>query len=102
MGFSFRKSFRIAPGIRVNLSKGGVGISGGVKGLRVGIGPRGTQLTAGRGGFLYRKKLGGFSGQSKATGASGKSSLVPGLMIAIVLLLAVIGLLVWYVLRVRA
>jgi hypothetical protein len=68
----------------------------------VGIGPRGTQLTAGRGGFLYRKKLGGFSGQSKATGASGKSSLVPGLMIAIVLLLAVIGLLVWYVLRVRA
>lgn len=35
MGFRFRKSFKIAPGIRLNLSKSGIGMSAGVKGFRV-------------------------------------------------------------------
>ena len=35
MGFRFRKSFKIAPGIRLNLSKSGIGASVGVKGFRV-------------------------------------------------------------------
>lgn len=35
MGFRIRKSFKIAPGIKLNLSKKGLGMSAGVKGLRV-------------------------------------------------------------------
>ena len=45
--------------MRVNLSKSGVGLSSGVKGLRVSTGPRGTYLNAGRKGLYYRKKLSG-------------------------------------------
>ncbi|MGI6286605.1 tetratricopeptide repeat protein [Neomoorella humiferrea] len=42
MGWRFRKSVRIAKGVRLNLSKRGVGVSVGGKGFRVGIGPRGA------------------------------------------------------------
>ena len=45
MGFRFRKSLKLGGGFRLNLSKSGVGISGGVKGARVSIGPRGTRTT---------------------------------------------------------
>ena len=37
MGLRFRKSFKIAPGVRVNVSKKSVGISAGVKGARVSV-----------------------------------------------------------------
>jgi hypothetical protein len=37
MGFRFRKSFKIAPGMRMNLSKSGIGISVGSKYGRVSI-----------------------------------------------------------------
>lgn len=43
MGFSFRKSKKIAPGLRLNLSKSGLGLSAGVRGARVGKNtPRGA------------------------------------------------------------
>ena len=45
MGFRFRKSIKLFGGLRLNLSKSGVGISGGVKGARVSIGPRSTRTT---------------------------------------------------------
>jgi len=35
MGFRFRKSFRIFPGIRINLSKTGIGASLGFRGFRL-------------------------------------------------------------------
>lgn len=35
---------QVGPGIRLNLSKRGVGVSFGVKGGRVSVGPRGTRL----------------------------------------------------------
>ena len=47
MGFRFRRSFRIASGLRLNLSKRGIGLSTGVRGLRVGLGPRGPYVSAG-------------------------------------------------------
>lgn len=56
MGFFFRKSVRVGP-LRFNLSKSGVGVSTGIKGLRVGIGPRGNYIHAGAGGFYYRTTL---------------------------------------------
>ncbi|HEY8347660.1 MAG TPA: DUF4236 domain-containing protein [Symbiobacteriaceae bacterium] len=45
MGFRFHKSFKIAPGVRLNLSKRGLGVSIGVKGARVSIGPSGVRRT---------------------------------------------------------
>lgn len=37
MAFRFRRSVKLAPGIRLNLGKRGVGISAGVRGLHVGV-----------------------------------------------------------------
>lgn len=56
MGFGFKKSKKLG-GIRLNLSKSGLGISYGVKGLRVSTNAKGTTLYGGRGGLYYRKKL---------------------------------------------
>lgn len=56
MSLNFRKSIKAGP-FRINLSKSGIGVSAGVKGLRVGKGPRGSYLHAGRGGVYYRKNL---------------------------------------------
>ena len=47
MGFGFRKSFKIAPGVRLNVSSKSVGISAGVKGLRYSVNSRtGSRVTA--------------------------------------------------------
>jgi hypothetical protein len=56
MGMYIRKAIRVGP-IRFNLSKSGVGISAGVKGLRIGTGPRGNYIHAGRHGLYYRQSL---------------------------------------------
>ncbi len=56
MGFYFRKSVKFGP-VRLNLSKSGVGVSGGVKGFRVSTGSRGTYLNAGTNGLYLRKRL---------------------------------------------
>lgn len=58
MPFFLRKAISTGP-FRFNLSKSGVGLSVGVKGLRFGLlGPRGNYIYAGRGGLYYRKSLG--------------------------------------------
>lgn len=57
MPFYIRKSVSAGP-FRFNFSKGGVGVSVGVKGLRIGTGPRGHYIHAGRGGLYYRASLG--------------------------------------------
>jgi S-DNA-T family DNA segregation ATPase FtsK/SpoIIIE len=56
MGFFLRKSIKFGP-FRINLSKSGIGMSGGIKGARISAGPRGTQLNVGRKGLHYRKQL---------------------------------------------
>ncbi|MBZ5752605.1 DUF4236 domain-containing protein [Metabacillus rhizolycopersici] len=45
MGLNFRKSFKVAPGVRVNVSKSGVGASFGGKGLRYSVNSRGQRRT---------------------------------------------------------
>ncbi len=58
MGMSFRKSMKIG-GMRVNLSKSGIGVSTGIKGLRVGVNAKGkSYVSAGTHGMYYRKTLG--------------------------------------------
>lgn len=58
MGLSFSRSVRFG-GVRFNFSGSGIGVSAGIKGLRVGTGPRGAYISAGVGGFRYRTSLGG-------------------------------------------
>lgn len=61
MGFGFRKSIRLGKGVRLNLSKSGVGISAGVKGFRVSTGPKGSRVTTSipGTGIYYSEKIGG-------------------------------------------
>lgn len=56
MGIYIRKALRVGP-LRFNLSKSGIGVSGGIKGLRLGTGPRGNYIHMGQGGLYFRKSL---------------------------------------------
>jgi hypothetical protein len=47
MGFYIRKALRVGP-LRFNLSKSGIGVSAGIRGLRLGTGPRGNYVHMGR------------------------------------------------------
>lgn len=47
MGFRFRKTIRILPGIRLNVSKSGVSTSLGRPGATINIGPGGARGTVG-------------------------------------------------------
>lgn len=46
MGLRFRKSVKIAPGVRLNIGKKSVGISAGVKGYRKSINSSGRVTTS--------------------------------------------------------
>lgn len=56
MGLFFRKIKKLGL-FNVNFSKSGIGISCGVKGLRVGFNSKGPYVSAGRNGVYYRKSL---------------------------------------------
>ncbi len=56
MGFYIRKSIKVGP-LRFNLSKSGIGVSAGIRGLRFGTGPRGNYVHMGRYGLYYRQTL---------------------------------------------
>src|SRR4051794_36166717 len=47
MGFRFRRTLQIVPGIRLNLSQSGTSVSLGGRGLHYTIGPKGTRTTVG-------------------------------------------------------
>jgi hypothetical protein len=58
MSWSFRKSVKIAPGVRLNLGKRSAGVSVGRRGLRVSANSRGRRgLTASLLGLVFRRKL---------------------------------------------
>jgi len=60
MGFRFRRSIRLAKGLRINLSKSGAGLSVGHRGATVNFGPKGERVTAGLPGtgLSYSKTIG--------------------------------------------
>lgn len=74
MGWGFRKSFRLGKGIRINLSRSGVGVSVGVRGFRIGIGPRGPYSSVSAGGFIYRTGLGRSRRTSSESSAGGSGT----------------------------
>jgi len=58
MGWFFRKSFRLLPGIKLNLSKSGPRLSVGVPGGRASIGMDGkTRIYGGVGPVKYQKTV---------------------------------------------
>lgn len=56
MGWSFRKSLRLLPGIRINLSKSGPRLSVGVPGVRASIGVDGKARVYGSAGPIRYQK----------------------------------------------
>lgn len=66
MGFRFRRTIKIAPGIRLNLSKSGVSTSIGKRGATVNLSKRGTYGTIGLPGtgLSWRGKLGSSKSRS--------------------------------------
>jgi hypothetical protein len=47
MGFRFRRTLKIMPGVRLNLSRSGASVSMGPRGFHYTVGPKGTRVTAG-------------------------------------------------------
>lgn len=73
MGLRYRKSFKIAPGVRVNLSKKGVGMSVGTKGARYSVsstGRRTTTIGIPGTGLSYSKSRGGGKKSANKTAVS--------------------------------
>jgi hypothetical protein len=56
MSIYLRKSIQVGP-LKFNLSGSGIGISGGVRGFRVGTGPRGNYVHIGKHGLYYRAAM---------------------------------------------
>ena len=74
MGWGFRKRIKIAPGIKLNISKKGVSTTIGPRGLSVNVGKKGTHLNAGLPGtgIYSRTKLSGEKPPKKPAKGSAK------------------------------
>ncbi|WP_280547301.1 DUF4236 domain-containing protein [Halomonas sp. 11-S5] len=74
MGFRFRRRIMLAPGIRLNLSKRGLGLSVGPRGASLSVGPSGVHGHAGipGTGLAYQQKPNGRN--RRASGFSGGTS----------------------------
>src|SRR5205823_11346664 len=82
VGSYLQKSLRLGP-LRFNLSKGGVGVSAGVKGARVGVDASGREYVAGgRGGIYFRER----GGRVASVGW-----IIAGALVAIVVLLLLVA-----------
>ena len=59
MGFRFRRTIKILPGVCLNLSKSGVSVSAGVKGASVTAGKKGVYANVGvpGSGLSYRTRI---------------------------------------------
>lgn len=88
MGFRFRRSVRLAPGLRINLSKTGASFSVGRRGAAVNLSERGTKATVGLPG----------SGLSYSTmlGRSPGGGLVLGMAARVIVGLAFVVALLWF------
>lgn len=96
MGLRFRKSIKIAPGVKLNLNKGSVGLSAGVRGARVSVNSKGRVTKSvgipGSGlSYVTTSKIGGKKTKREKK-ESGGSKGVWG--IVVILLIVIIALLV--------
>ncbi len=81
MAWNYRKRIKIAPGVHLNLSKGGVSTSVGPKGAKVTFGKNGTYLNKSipGTGFYSRKNI-----SSSGTSNSGCAPLLAIFIIGII------------------
>jgi len=85
MGFRYRSSFRLARGLRVNLSKSGASLSLGRPGATLNFGRRGTRATVGLPGT-------GLSWSERIRpGRGGRGAPIVGWLILIVAIVAIIA-----------
>jgi hypothetical protein len=91
MGFRFRRSLRIAPGLRLNVGKRGASISVGPRGAKLTVGPQGTRVTAGLPGtgLSMSQRLSSSSHSGSNVASPNPSGAIPVSEIAIYLLLVV-------------
>ena len=92
MGWSFRESFKILPGVRLNFSRRGVGASIGPRGLHLGFGGgRAPRLTGGIGPLHYYRSLGPGRGEHRhaVPTRGGRSHL--GLLALVVVLIGLVA-----------
>ena len=92
MGFRFRRSITLFPGVRINLSKSGVSTSIGAPGATLNVGSkRGARVTVGipGSGLSYSEKLPTVAGRDAAGQKTGIGALlgwgVAVLIVAVVL-----------------
>jgi hypothetical protein len=58
VAFGFRKSFKLAPGVRLTMSKRGASVSGGPRGAKLSVNTRREKrASVSRFGLFWRKKL---------------------------------------------
>lgn len=76
MGFRFHKSRKILPGVRLNVSKGGPGLSLGVRGMRRSWGPSGSRTTLSIPGtglsYIKHRRSGAGSQYTRGTATTGR------------------------------
>jgi hypothetical protein len=89
MGLRFRRSIKVLPGVRLNLSKSGLGISAGPRGFHVGMDARGKQyVSAGIPGT-------GISSRHYASPAPAhRPATIGGLVVATVIVAAVVAVMI--------
>lgn len=75
MGFRFRKSFKVAKGVRLNVSKSGISTTVGKRGMSANLSKRGTRINMGipGTGLSYHTNISGEKGK-KHTSSSATSS----------------------------
>lgn len=96
MGFRFRRSIRVAPGIKLNLSKSGISTSIGRPGATLNLGSHGTRATIGLPGtglsYSTKMQVGGSQGGRDSGGArSGGAARGCGWLLFIMLMLLLLG-----------
>lgn len=84
MGLRFRKSFKLAPGLRLNMSKSGFGLSVGPRGASMSFGPSGTYRNVNLpGGFSLRDRVGHSPQRPSRSGSSGSQKVSLGVTISL-------------------
>jgi hypothetical protein len=95
MGFRFRKTIKIAPGVRLNLGKSGISTSVGKRGASVTVGRRGAHANVGipGTGLSYRTRLNEGSQRGLSNGGRVRTGLttVVALAVLMVLFLLLLG-----------
>jgi hypothetical protein len=95
MGFRFRKSIKILPGIRLNLSRSGVSASVGKRAATVNLSERGARGTVGAPGtgLSYSENLTSAPALGRSIAGMGFAALLGWSLLGLIVAIVVLGLL---------